>query len=634
MMRKAIVGFLLAVGPSVLGAEIFDDWESDLIETPTTRSCTTGNYKIINDNADWGDINEDFDTFCVAPGDYSGRADVKITADGTAGTPKVIQYYDPADPTDVQHAVDHTEAERAWIPKLEFSGANWWEVARLYGSDRTGDTASLIKIKNESNHILLDQLFLDYDTANLVSIADGSDNVTLQYSVLRNARSPNPDIKSVNCMNIITSNAGGDVSNIHVLHNEIYDCFADGVQIANSDKDGNPIAGIQFIYEGNHMFRTPYMYHDDAGRWSTDPDANCVLDECVYACGENAIDVKTTGTTAQGLSRIHHNVFWGARWGGLNVGLCDDNGGPSPEIILHQIAGRYGQNGGVQISDNVFMDSRIGIRMGDNEPKWTSIWRNLFYDIGNLRVSHEKQAHIIYEGNGTTEMYGNIFRGSTTDAPGAWIDFLSPDIDVRSNVIVDTDEATGNAGANSFVGWNAYYGGTGAYGGTNDIGNDLEYGTIAAGNLDDFCFTRRPLELPTPTCIPDVVTTGSSPHYQALYSNPGDVNNQGVNNVSPISVVTPFESAVVDETLGVQYLITLAGLQFAEGTSVDYWVLDVGSPETEPTNTVNGTTTVARDSQLSSIAVTSLGLDATDTVLQVLEEDVNGYLGAYNAEVQ
>jgi len=609
----------------------YDDFESTYLKPIPVRTCSTApNVKIMDDVGDWtaATLNNDaYQTFCVKPGDYSGAADITITRSGTASVPKVIRYYDTADQGN--HPVDQTPAERAWIPKLEFSGVDYWYLTRLYTNDPSGDQARQVDIREQSSFITLDQMYMDVNWGNLVQIRSGSDDITVQKSVLRNAKAPSPNTASVKCIGIMVNDPDGNMDRIHIISNEIYDCFEDSIQISHNwmrTNFANIATGVEFVFEDNDAFITPFLYTDGAGNYTADPDS-------LYACSENAFDVKITGAAGQGVSRITRNRVWGFRNVEPNTGLCDDNGGNGDAILAHYKVGWDGV--GLEISDNIIMDSRIGIALGDNEPRHVSVWRNLFYDNGNLDISADRiRTHILDKGAQYNEFYWNLFRGVNID-PGYWYEFLASATDVRNNSIVDTAAATRDMGSGGAVGYNAYFV-TSAYSGNNSVGNNITAGTVAAANMDQFCFTRRPYSQPEWTCIDDAIPTVISPQTGNLDTNVGSITNRGISDAYPVSGDWVFDDGGAEpvETLGALYLATIAGADFPEGTAINWWVLDATNPATTPAAVLNGTATVGRDSQLEQIDVTALGAYPYDTVILALENPTAGYLGIYPVTVQ
>ena len=646
---KRLLTFLLFVLPTLVLSASFDSYESPLIKTIPLRSCIGSDVKIINDNADWGDINSDaalYNTFCVEPGNYSGVGTITITASGTAATPKVIQYYSDTDSG--LSPFYQVDVDRARIPKITFNGADHWILTRLYSHSPTANTDNQILAKNECSNLTFDQMFFNVNMNRQVQISSGCDDVTLQNSVLRNARSPNPNAVGNSCVSIKNWNGQTNVDRVHVLGNEIYDCFSDGIHINHDDRP-NQTNGVQFVVEDNHIYITPYLYTDGETPGSYDPTGK-------YACSENAIDVKITGESGQDISRITRNVMWGFRkTQPSDSGLCDQNGSRGSILTIHNETGWGGRSAGLEISDNVGFDSHNGWNLNDGESQHVSYWRNLAFEVGGDGDETPSGAKYQFIGNGrgNNEDYWNIYvdgqaisqLGNSASNKGIWKDFMSTNTDTRNNIIVDTQTHEGAAKAGSKVGYNAFYDTT-AYTGANYEAGTNVTDTVANADMDQFCFTRKLLTDPEQICVDNVITTVTSPHYGNLDPEVGKETNRGVSNLYPVSgdwvfdnveEPTPFLNVVTQHVVPVYNILNA---YIPEGYVLECWIIDQTSPGSASGGGIPCTTTVQRDGGLSQIASTGLTVSDGDPITVYLRSDPDvagqendGYLGVYQSTV-
>jgi hypothetical protein len=423
------------------------------------------NVAVISKAEDWDAINDPAKTvFCVTPGNYLDKGEIRLTASGTAQAQRVIRYYNPAKPGDSTHPVKMPPEEQAVINKLVFDGADHWLVDRIVVTEPGQVRTQLVTFKKNTaaTDNVLNRLLIygGGEGGGLVSF-NGASNVhnVLQDSVVRNTIvSPKQDNHCV-----VLS---GDVKGSKVLGNEIYNCAGDGLQIHPGVYEGTLIADNDFYNEPTFADFT-----------------------------ENGIDIKGGGAVGpENWVRIEHNRMFG-------LGGKGGTGGSEGAI---DFSNPDGDRSYILVKDNILVDDVLPITTNTGKGKGSvhhiSIIGNVIYNAGAAALEPIKATHHI-------EVYFNTIIG--LQKQGVWLHGAPEASDIRCNVIVNGEEASKQA-TDTEADDNAYY---------NTMGqlklpgtNDLVFKTAKDSGNSELKFERKRLTGPETYTVPYAVTSNKSPH--------------------------------------------------------------------------------------------------------------------------
>jgi len=517
-MNKMRYSKLLLLGLLAVGSQAnagYQDYVVQYEKPVNLPSCNPSNpkVKIIQSNSDWSAINDSkYQIFCVKPGNYSGANRIKITQSGTQNAKRYIRYYSNNDRGKMPWK--QSVSERAIVKAMEFKGANWWVVDRITVTDPKYTLATrLIDVTGKSTNNVFNRLLLEKNNHVLFRITEGSNNTTLQNSVLRKTKINNRTMYS--CIYIAVRDPFGPTVNPHIVNNEIYDCGEDGVQTNSNTRDTNPKYGIHgLVIENNDFYVTPDYYTDGRGNMNR---------KGPYSCTENALDIKV-GTflnkpSDKQIARIIRNRMWGFRLTEPSTGLCDQNNDPAAAAIIFH----FRTSTKVLVQYNIIFDSENGVWIGKNGPRDISFIANIFYDVSNK--TNPRSAMDLGRGTGI-EAYYNVVSKTSQYMNGG-----SSKADIRNNMFLNAGTfGRSDFGTGSTVGNNIYYGTT-PYKGKKDIGGNMKTSNVASAKNQDFCFKYRKQTNPSTKCIPKLFPTKNSPYRKGAYASTGEKGGIGVDNV-------------------------------------------------------------------------------------------------------
>ncbi len=459
-------------------------------EVPITLpDCDPQNPAVafISSNSDWDRINDPSKrVFCVEPGNYTAKGKIVLTASGASGNERYILYRDPARPNDDTHPVDMASANRVVVARIDIDGGDYWVIDRIAVDARFGGSS----FKNNAQHNILNRMLIENANGGLLFIR--ASNNTVQNSVLRKI-APAPR-KDRHC--ILTE---GQLSNIRIVNNEIYDCAADGVQSVGQIEGG--------IIANNDIYLTSALYSDCNGNLNTSGDC---------ACAENAIDIKSvTDSVSPPQSKwlmIIGNRMWGFR---RTDKACGGTGDAGHVIVTHNAEADY-----TLILNNIIMNAPRGFTVANTGPDHVSVIGNIFYKIHD-RFSGTGKAIVANNGKRHEYYFNTIIDTDQYLAAGG------TDNDFRCNVIINGGVPTGWWGTGGESDYNAYYN-TSEH--SNPGSNDIIHLDVAAAQHTEYCFTRKRLTGPETYCIPNARPARSSPHYLGCDPRIGSKFDIGVND--------------------------------------------------------------------------------------------------------
>ncbi len=384
-------------------------------------------------------INGGDDCVCVEAGDYRSKGTINITAVGTSGTRKVLKYYNASDSG--ADPWSQSVGDRARFGEIDIDG-DYWIVHRISVDPLTALAALEV---NGTNNILNRIYVYDGEAAGLLKFNSGSDNSTLQNSVIADTGIPFTN-SDKHCINFQA------VDDLFIVNNEIYNCAGDGIQRGNSSSNRNTS-----VLENNDFYLTTAYYSDGSG--NLDPLGN-------EACAENAIDYKGDGATSgAGMARMYNNRMWGFK---PTDTQCAGTGSNGNAIVLNEASSGSGtDNAYGDISANIIFDTEQGLVCANNSPSDYAINLNIFARFEQQGVNLSQCQDM--------EMYLNTFVGTGT----RWLAIggTSPNKDIRCNTVIDSTEVTGSISGGVQMSHNVYVG-------TNDSGetNNLQENLLTRAN--------------------------------------------------------------------------------------------------------------------------------------------------------
>ena len=363
-------------------------------------------------------LNGAANVICVQNGDYTSQGTWRLTASGTSGQWRILRYTNTVDKND--EPWNQSSSDKAKIAGITVN-ANFWIIQRIALS-------SFVNVDDNANNVIFDRILAENIDGDMVDF-HGSSDVTLQNSVVRNTITGGTSDKHCTV-------SGGTASNLHLVNNEIYNCQGDGYQVS----PGSGVPGL--VIENNDIYLTS-AYYTQGG---------------TEACAENALDLKSGGTSTSPVEIIH-NRLWGHRY---TDSSCAD-GSYGEEIIYHETNGSGQHNSYGLIQNNVIFDGTIAITSPNREaggPDHWSIIGNLMYDFSGVGSG----TSVLGLESTYTEAYLNTFIETAQAASVGWLSYnKSLNQDIRCNVSLDGGRTTAyGTGTESQIDHNVYYNTTAA----------------------------------------------------------------------------------------------------------------------------------------------------------------------------
>ena len=434
----------------------------------------------IRDAADWGYINDaGYRIFCVAPGDYSSVGAIRLTSSGTGTQPRVLRMLPATYGGTDAHPAQAPESQRAILSELILHGASYWIVNGLTIRGDINTVSSLVILENQASNNILKRMLVEHAYANLVSIGgNGANNNTIQNSVIRKSY-PEPGMDH-HCIDIASLEPGEQITGTRIVGNEIYDC-TDGIQLTVRSEAQHSYFPDTLIID-NDIYITPAVYTDCNG--ALNPAGEC-------AAAENAIDIKSGGTSSANAVIVADNRLWGFRKTDSLVG-----GSGSPGSALDTCCANPAY---ILFSDNIIMNAPVGIELYSGNH--LSVIDNLIYNIHDYASSNQGRAIAVYGSN--QEAYRNIVVSSDY-----WGGMSADNSDYRCNTIINGGDYYAPADSGVTADYNAYY---------NSVQyalpglNDLIMNSAADSQNVDRCFLRKQWTGPEQVCIPYGSRPANSP---------------------------------------------------------------------------------------------------------------------------
>jgi hypothetical protein len=464
--------------------------ESRFAREVTVPSCdeSRSSVKIIDEEADWEAINdEQYETFCVRPGNYRDYADrIELTASGSEGNRRRIVYDGPVDVP----PINQTESQRAIVDGIHLeSGASYWTISGLTvdtRDDQTGRNA-VLGVADGAEHNIFDRMLAsgpEGQYINRLITKIRGDYTTVQNSVLRNTRNPGSDR---NCIDVNDDRVRGT----RIVSNELYDC-TDSVQLVIA-------SGDSLRYYPETLIAHNDMYHSTAFR--TDGQGN-FDEEGDWTCGENAIDIKGAAEGWDEAIRVIGNRMWGYSDTDENCG--GSGSGPFSKAVTVHHAGdastgpRY-----VEFRNNIIFETATGIAF--ERTRHVTVENNLFHSYGfrdgNGSRGYGLMAFVVQDATFT----GNTFTGGRY-----WMKaYNDSSVELEETVLVDAGESgTGSGSPTVQASGTASYGESTPWAGSANIERDAP----KASNNEEFCVMLRGYSSPRRRCFEHAVSTSESPH--------------------------------------------------------------------------------------------------------------------------
>lgn len=484
--------FLLLTSPVYAGWTATYSW-------PNCANPDAATYTITND-AGWDKVKKldgTYTKFCVTPGNYKAAGDINISNSCTATKPCMITWYKAGSPYST--SIKQATADRATIRSIKWNEKSHWHVRGIRVNDGNHESANPgpIQIINNSDNIVLDGVLAEAGQKNNILITRGSDDVVIQNSVIRES---NKKLADTHCIYITPGEIGladkyQNVLNLKIVHNEIYDCNGDAIQIQNSvDSAGNQPKefGIQgALIADNDMYT--YGYRANCSTGALEPGTgNCT-------CGENAVDFKTASASASAPVIFTENRMWGYRAEHeILSGACPNSNNHKTPGFAVNIQSNEGGSGNVDLTKNLFFDSANGLytEVGAANIK---VNKNIFYKVAT-QANSVKLNGVIRTGAKNFTITDNIVVDSDV--------YLKTDpgvAQISNNHFINAGDWAKSSGydlaSGSNVGNNFFYN-TQAYDGVRGAGNDVIYKNASYSGFTDLCFTRKIHTAPEQYCIP------------------------------------------------------------------------------------------------------------------------------------
>ena len=564
-MKRLIAAILLLAAWPALGADVNGytaQYECRAggtycnvdVATITAQSCQQTITTATTPTGDWSAINWANNVICIDKGDHTGRGTLTLGSSGTSGTRKVLRYYRSGDNDD--EPWNQSEGNKAKIRSIEISNQDYWIIHRLTVLPNSAGTMGIAEREDSAfatdniiSRVLVDGTFTgggNSDGLVMMGGDSGDARNTIQNSVVRNCDYDPAD-----------DNSGvifGSATDIHVVNNEIYNCTK---QVFTWQSPSTP--GV--VIENNDLYVVPAdVYTNCSG--TINGTGPCSI-------SENGISLKAGGTSGNP-GKLIQNRVWGFRFS--DTSLCCASGTPGDAIDFYRYDAAGNGTDWVLFQNNIVMDSQYGFinSQGVNVNDNISVIGNIFYDIQMFHTGWGESRGWVSYGDNAHELYLNIFI-SINNGNNAWIETGSiTNSDIRCNVVIDADAATGALGVGTQRNHNVYYG-TPDSGETNKLGN--------------FALNTRANS--TGYLLNDIIrTTATPPESGAAGDYLNKVTVAGTSAGSPPAYTTTLGGTTVDGTMTVQAirgpytfkrkLRTVAG---GEATVIPYARFHSSAPE-------------------------------------------------------
>lgn len=438
-------------------------------------------------DANWSKLNDPaYRVICLAPGDYTSRGVLELTARGTAGNERWLRYTSNND--NGMRPIKQAYNERATVGGLRFRGADYWVVHRIAinGSGGGYHGVEFVDSSDADNNIV-DSVLAENVRAHMAAIFYSNDYNTIQNSVLRYCiATPDRDWSAIGL--------SGGPTGTRIINNETYHCTK-GFYISEHIAAGT-------IVENNDMYISSEQYTDCRGNFI--PSGPC-------AAAEIVVGLKAGGTQSDPVF-ITHNRFWGARSSDLSNVCCGS--GAQGDVVHFSNNLNYAGAGAqyVNFTNNIVMDGQNGIGDWWDYTKNNSIVGNIIYAIRPHYPSHPSVALSSYYLSNTQYYLNTIIDTSTSFAFGS-----GRNNDIRCNVVINGGSYTGQLGSGTEADNNAFYNSAAFSVGSSTI----QMASAVSSNANDYCFNRKLQTGPERICIPKATPTQASPHYKACVTNLG-----------------------------------------------------------------------------------------------------------------
>lgn len=468
------------------------------IGTPPTCSI------VINgaNDSNWAKLNDpSYRVVCLAPGDYTSRGEIRLTASGSAGQERWLRYYSPQD--NGNHPYNQAASDRVKLRNIVLDTANHWIIHRLYiNPEFAGNTAGIFTNQSYNggvSNVVIDKVFIERTDMNGIWFYTMDSNNTVQNSLIRDCRvTPNQDWNGVGLF--------GGPRNISIVNNEIYGC-THGILVNKANGSGHTI-------ENNDVYISNSQFTDCRGNYTNDPNAPC-------ANAESQIALKSGGSGPDGVVQIIHNRVWGARVSDISI-CCGS--GQQGESIHFTAEGPNDPNTGARWSialNNIVADGQKGIANYWDQTHNNTIMGNLIY---NIRQYNSGVPSMALE---TSMMHHTEFYLNTVINSDRWFATAgTTDNDVLCNVVINSGGLSGSVGTRTVVDNNAFYN-TAPYG---SAVSNIIYPSAADAKADQFCYWRKLITGPEQVCVADAKPTRASPHYAGCKAAVGSRSGIGISD--------------------------------------------------------------------------------------------------------
>jgi hypothetical protein len=344
------------------------------------QSC----QQTVTTSTSWASIDWSNNVICIQAGDHISKGTLKITASGTAKTPKILKYYRASDTDD--DPWNQSDANRAKIRRIELAG-EYWIIQRITIPPYDGEMVGAITMGSGStgaHNVIINRVLIEGMPSNPSGTYSGFftncevsldfSDITFQNSVIRNGYPK---------YNNAPLGAWPDCgTNIRLVNNEIYDWSEHPVQVGNNH--GWTMPG--FVVENNDLYYSG-VFNLAGGKAST----------------ENVMDIKAEGTP-DNLAKIIRNRIWGARPTDLSACCIGGSAGDGIAIVPPTGGGfRY-----ILIKDNIIFNNQNGLLWANGTSDKQSVIGNIFWKMG--QYDPNTASHAIWMAKTiNTEIYLNTF---------------------------------------------------------------------------------------------------------------------------------------------------------------------------------------------------------------------------------
>lgn len=503
-MPKHLIAALLIVASSYSFAADPNGYTAKYektIGTPPQCSVTISS----SSDPNWAKLNDPaYPVICIAPGDYTSRGTIMLSAKGTTTAKRWLRYVRSSDSNDLPWRQD--PSNRAVLDSLNFSGGAHWIVHRLTldGSRSVRSALVLFSDNTNANENVIDSVLVEHGANDLVHIGWANADNTIQNSVLRDCRiSSGTDSVGV-----------GHFGAVHTrtVNNEIYGCVK-AIYISQHVAPGT-------VVENNDLYVPSSLYTDCGGNYRV--DGTCSTTESV-------VGTKNGGTSSEPVKMIHNRI-WGNRKSDTTLCCAGGGGQGSLAFIGGQNATADPNTTGAKYTlfqNNILLDSQIGIAS-----YWGGVRNNTF--LGNIiynihRFNSSVPSHAIGTGS---EVSSQIYLNTIIDSD-SWIALAGgADNDARCNVVLNSGKGSISIGTNTHVENNAFFAASPFT--TGSTADDVVSSSPSDAKAGDVCFYRKLRTGPERVCIPYSKPSNISPHLKSCKSTIGQRLDIGVTHSYPM----------------------------------------------------------------------------------------------------